>query len=599
MIDVPVRVKDALREGNLKKNYRLVVYKADGETVDFTIENDRLVAESVSIDERMSSDEKLKFGLCEGTKLEFQAFNIPNITGRRVQAFIDVQYNDDGALAWHSIPLGWYDVKETSRQASTGILKITAYNKLMSDYLDAKANDLIISAVGEGITGRTGSAALSTILDDLLGDYAIERNYKQTQINFISPAERAYGYYMLENGKAVGFLYASCRLHASNFSSDKIYRLVMNCKKIYEKIVSYVPEELYTQQVYDIVYDSGWRHINKGLLSQKLSGEDAHSTDIRVSFRTTETGRIDIKINGENRTKELVDTGWFTNVTSDWTPSQNELANLWNFPVYWKVVDWGGQVGDPRMNWTDEEREIARSRITDLVNDIEYFYYQEQIQSALESNIFTVEQVEQWSDVTLRDLQTAVFEANCRYGKLDRVTDLFSGVELNSSRLYPADDLYPDDSLYPASMSERGNKAMYSKLWADEGNVRKFRYLIITYKTTETEGGQTSEVEKTLQRTVDANGTDDYNMSDNWLFRNLIWTPEQVGAYADEMVAKMRDITWFPFEMWCAGLPYIETGDEIEINMDDGAYTSYVLRRTLKGIQNLQDEMINGTLDIF
>ena len=140
---------------------------------------------------------------------------------------------------------------------------------------------------------------------------------------------------------------------------------------------------------------------------------------------------------------------------------------------------------------------------------------------------------------------------------------------------------------------------MYSKLWADEGNVRKFRYLIITYKGTETEGGQTREVEKTLQRTVDENGTDDYNMSNNWLFKNLVWTDEEVGDYADAMVAKMQNLTWFPFEMWCAGLPYVETGDELEINVNGEAYTSYVLRRNLRGIQNLQDEMINGELDIF
>jgi hypothetical protein len=142
---------------------------------------------------------------------------------------------------------------------------------------------------------------------------------------------------------------------------------------------------------------------------------------------------------------------------------------------------------------------------------------------------------------------------------------------------------------------------MYSKLWADEGNVRSFRYLIITYKSeiVDPDTGTVSEVEKTLQRTVNEHGTDNYNMSDNWLFRNLIWDDATVGDYADAMVEKLQNVTWFPFEMWCAGLPYIETGDEVEINMDEGAYTSYVLRRTLKGIQNLQDQMINGTLDIF
>lgn len=199
-------------------------------------------------------------------------------------------------------------------------------------------------------------------------------------------------------------------------------------------------------------------------------------------------------------------------------------------------------------------------------------------------------------EFTLRELQAATFETLCQFGQLDRETDLFSGVELNHSRLLPADTLYPDNALYPGGAQESAFRSQYSKLWADEGNVHKWRYLIITYKGL---NGDNQEEDFTLQRTVNADGTDDYNCSDNWLFRNLVWTAADIGTYADAMVLKMRDITWFPFEMWCAGLPYLETGDEIEIPLGEDTYTSYILQRQLKGIQNLQDTYINGTLDIF
>jgi hypothetical protein len=142
---------------------------------------------------------------------------------------------------------------------------------------------------------------------------------------------------------------------------------------------------------------------------------------------------------------------------------------------------------------------------------------------------------------------------------------------------------------------------MYSKLWADENNVRSFRFLYITYKGIETDPqtGTQTEVEKVYQQVVNNDGTDDYVISNNWLFKNLVWSDEDIEHYALEMQSKLWNITWFPFELWCAGLPYIETGDEVEINLDEQAYTSYVLRRTLNGIQNLQDDFINGTLDIF
>ena len=199
-------------------------------------------------------------------------------------------------------------------------------------------------------------------------------------------------------------------------------------------------------------------------------------------------------------------------------------------------------------------------------------------------------------EFTLREIQTAVFETQCQFGQLSRETDLFSGVELNHSRLLPQETLYPDDALYPDGAAISTNRSMYSKLWADEGNIHKWRYLIITYKGLDENN---NEADFTLQRTINADGTDDYNCSDNWLFRNLIWSAADVGDYADAMVAKMQDVTWFPFEMWCAGLPHIETGDEIEIPLGENSYTSYILQRQLKGIQNLQDTYINGTLDIF
>ena len=205
-------------------------------------------------------------------------------------------------------------------------------------------------------------------------------------------------------------------------------------------------------------------------------------------------------------------------------------------------------------------------------------------------------QVSSLADISAREAISSVYELSVAYGKLDRQTDMFSSIDLNGSRLLPADNLYPADTLYPNGNSARANKSMYQKLWTDSQGNQKFRYLYITYKGLD---ANNQEVEKVLQRTVNADGTTDYNMSDNWLFKNLVWSDADVGDYADAMVLKMKDISWFPFEMWCAGLPYIETGDELEITNSEGTYTSYVLQRQLNGIQNLQDTFIDGELDIF
>ena len=100
------------------------------------IDNNNLVAESVKFDERMCSDTELRFGLCEGTSVEFQYFDLPNIRGQQINIELDVEYKDENnALAWYTIPMGKFEVEECSRQASTGIIKAVAYNKLKSGYL--------------------------------------------------------------------------------------------------------------------------------------------------------------------------------------------------------------------------------------------------------------------------------------------------------------------------------------------------------------------------------------------------------------------------------------------------------------------------------
>ena len=50
MIDVPVEVKDALREGRLKKNYSITPVNDAGNPIGSILTNDNLVSESVILD---------------------------------------------------------------------------------------------------------------------------------------------------------------------------------------------------------------------------------------------------------------------------------------------------------------------------------------------------------------------------------------------------------------------------------------------------------------------------------------------------------------------------------------------------------------------
>ena len=670
MIDVPVRVKDALRDGRLKKNYRFVVLNSDGST-DFTIDNNTLVSESVKFDERMCSGDTIKFGLCEGSSLEFQYFDHPNINGRRLNSFIDVEYKDpsmeiieteegtwhpvrvtkngaytfksknnvtceigistgstnryyrlnsnnsyqvtldlttansfwvdtynvavvvttnSGFDAWHTIPMGYFTVDKCPRQASTGIFKVTAYNKLKAEYLDQKANDQIIEIVGEGMSGSSDGVDIAVILDKLLGEYAIKRPeidvaYTYTGQNTTSTQNARFNLCNVlgeSRGLYMHIYSTTFYVEPSAYYSDNVYRVVMNCKNIYDSIVPDLVDE------YERFWDDTFQDLSTTphaihTLNEWLNGTVTNAIGMTCQMWSTNGQHLETHINGANRTKNNVASGWFVDLRS-----QGLIISI---PTYFILSTASSHT------WTAAEVAEAVSRATNILfGDDNNFRVELSTRTSIEKLRITTAQAEALPDVTLRQLQAATYEINCQYGQIDRETDLFDGVELNNSKLLPRDNLYPANSLYPGGQASRGDSSAYSKLWTDNQGTQNFRYLIITYKGLD---ANNQAKDMTLQRTVNANGNTDYNMSDNWLFKNLVWSASDVGDYADAMVSKMQDVSWFPFEMWGAGLPYLETGDEIEITNDEGTYTSYILQRQLQGVQNLQDTFINGTLDVF
>ena len=669
MINVPVKVQDALREGDLKKNYRFIVcdgenmalllsnpyrytalnggapmyafysptnlyghtytvYKPNGSYTTYNIpvgqddlytffdvnleENDVLafdtlpentsitvtlngtltiiqnaflVKESVKFDERMCSSDTLKFGLCEGSSLEFQYFNYPNITGMRLQAFIDVEYEQaDHTKEWYTIPMGWFTVKECSRQASTGIRKVTAYNKLKSDYLDTDITAQIQNMASDLFDPNL--VTIDAIESLFLSGYQIIWNNQGTVINpsRTQSIESIYGFRVQLNNGMSGYYYPYIRYDRFTYTCDSSKKVSLEELDYYIREQNTRINQMKQCVLNDVVDGENYWNNNFTLYDGGTHGTTYENACCLIAqFYGSKWVDFD---NGEGHS--TAQNTRYANIST--LRSLNGLVSLLiNMPVEFGFAysTTAGDIAYTEYTWDEqiyESMPIVKKYATDRISNI------------------TIDKTKV-QNVTLRDIVTADYEMRCQYGKLDRMSDMFSGVKLNNSRLCPANILYPANNLYPQSDAERGNFSMYGKLWADEGNIRKFRNLNITYKTTEDdEQGNPQEVEKIRTLMVNSDGTDDYDCTNNWLFKNIVWDDADDGTFdwiTIDMATALENVTWFPFEMWCAGLPYIETGDEIEINIANHAYTSYVLRRSLNGIQNLQDDFINGTLDIF
>lgn len=684
-------------------------YSADGEWLQYdTIDNNTLVKESVKFDERMCSGSKLKFGLCEGSSLEFQYFDHENINGKRIEALVDVQYEDEfGEMAWHTIPMGWYTVSQCPMQFSTGIYKVTAYNKLKSEYLDQNVNEYLATV----FAGRS-SVYFFELREALLDGYEINTGTKKLFDGLnVKLAQRVTGnYYTLQAGEAPFTRYREYWYPGSSgydyspsdfgFASLK-YTMTMDSTRAYDlswtrgsvddfetnlydtyltnlltpvfgssnknailsamlsSYGSYIgcytffgvvltksdgTQEIYSKRAYDNnkygavgpISDlfghliTGYKKLELYMPISCALYKQGGSSDGEISYEmygragkifcavgqgmldwdpvgdddaicSATTGHIEIvqDTTTNTRTYRRFAVNFCSNycwLYNDSCVTYDESGERYYDKRYEFLFSDGkstsvwqnGAPDDPTAYSSSDNAPFARPiDIEDVFNVIEY-----EVAGAID---YTVVDPSDLADITTRDAVSAAYELSACYGRLDRETDLFAPIKLNNSRLLPANNLYPSVTTYPNGESDMANKAMYQKLWTDSQGTQKFRYLYITYKTIE--NGQ--EVEKVKQETVNANGTTDYNMTDNWLLKNLVWTDGQISSLATYMIAQIKNITWFPFEMWCAGLPYLETGDELEITNSEGTHTSYILQRQLNGIQNLQDTFIDGELDIF
>ena len=654
MITVDQETKRAFRDGSTHKRWTIQVYTDD--SLDFVISNSNLVSESITYDERLCSGDELQFGLCEGAEFSFQYFGLENIRGKRVRPFVSVEKFDG---TWSAdIPMGWFTVKECSRQASTGIIKASCYDHLGDEFLEEDQSENA-KALYEG----TDYVPLYNISESLTmgfmkpsqrvpmevwreGEYGVDIKsppLAYSSFYYEAPINRrryALSEWDEEHGRPYTNTYLWFHTYTTRYlfhayeldGRERIYHcptrieaLVGSLRQIEENFVTYLTEAF--KGVLTSYQDPLLHYLCREVGFQNLLGVKVVRPDHSTKLYSTIQWEYEEQY-GDPHTVDgtLEDLFKMQGYPLKGNASHGQdIEYTVIIPYYISDSDYSQQGTITPIIYDENDREYewyTGSDHTISISDFPYLQYGEHSLYGLPAsekgialfefpdlpNAFTKEvPVEEMPDFTLREILTAAYETACEFGVLDRVTDQFSGVTLKTSVLYPAETLYPSNYLLPSEGggSERVDAGMYEKLWADEGNIRTFRNLIITYKTMvpdeeyPDDRTKDKEGELTIEKTVNENGTDDYIVDDNWLFKSFIWDAEDVESYADEMVRRMANLRWFPFELWCAGLPYLETGDMVEIHMGENAYRSYVLRRNLKGLQNIHDEYINGSLDIF
>ena len=200
-----------------------------------------------------------------------------------------------------------------------------------------------------------------------------------------------------------------------------------------------------------------------------------------------------------------------------------------------------------------------------------------QVADYLPNDGITIQKTIEDKVITGGKIIRAICQVNGRYGRIGR-TGLFEYVHLveGVEALYPREDLYPADDIYPADENALDvvSKAFYTKIEFENYRVAPITKVQIIEKS--------GQIAATF-----GSGTNIFTLKDN----PLVWglAANVRNAVAQNLYNTIQGLWYIPAHVECVGLPYIECGDFVMMTARRSIVRSYVLSRTLKGIQIIND----------
>lgn len=175
---------------------------------------------------------------------------------------------------------------------------------------------------------------------------------------------------------------------------------------------------------------------------------------------------------------------------------------------------------------------------------------------------------------------TAICEINGAFGHITR-DNKFRYVILQEyvEGLYPRTDLFPATNLYPKGdvVDFALERNQYNDVEYEDYSVQKIDAVVIL--------GEDNEI-ATATSTSSKNP---FTLENNFLLYDL--SKETLGTIAKRILTVIGHITYIPVTVECLANPCIEVGDSIRFGTNEKIIFTYVLSRTMSGLQYLQDSL--------
>ena len=191
----------------------------------------------------------------------------------------------------------------------------------------------------------------------------------------------------------------------------------------------------------------------------------------------------------------------------------------------------------------------------------------------------TVEKTIEPSEISGKDVVTAICEINGCFGHIGR-DGKFKYVFIGdyTEGLYPRNDLYPANDLYPvdATGSTKIERQHYISAEYEDFTVKRINKL------------QVRQSENDIGAII-GTGDNCYIVEDNFLVYGK--SANELNTIAQTLYVELIKVHYRPVKMQMKGNPTFLVGDSIRLNTKYEIIYTYILERTLKGIQALYDEI--------
>ena len=232
------------------------------------------------------------------------------------------------------------------------------------------------------------------------------------------------------------------------------------------------------------------------------------------------------------------------------------------------VADWYNTIL-PNADSTVTIKEFRDSFIT-------YFGLEQEEVTLVNDSMIVAKTVEP-SQMSGKTVITAICEINGCFGHIGR-NGKFQYIHLKemSDGLYPSNTLYPRDDLYPADPR-------------NAEQISKNHYINAEYEDFTTEKISKLQIRQEENDIGCIYGTGDncYIVQDNFLVYGK--SSDELQTIAEKLYSVISRVWYRPAHVEAKGNPCLEVGDGIRLSTKYAIVYTYILQRTLKGIQALRD----------